>query len=295
MPRPVPRPSQVSQRPLVNRYQFLSPLGGAREDASKVRAVETFVARHFSFHGSLRLHRAALGWDLLRAPANVALAPAFLASRLVAVALSLVGLRRTCSWFSQRSILFRTAVARTVEDRVSAELLPVAVEAGPEVRIHRQQLLDDYTTVRSAVAEIATTLLVLIIGYCLFRMATPGVISLAPVLSAHVAQTSAIESFPLGQRLGAAWYGVFPVELPILYVVLSGVGLAMAASLITTFAGVVTDPLQVRAGLHQRRLLRLLARADATDTPPEIAREHLLARLADASDMLVSLVRALRQ
>lgn len=279
---------------MVKKSTSSSLPGKGAHDAATRRTVEAFVESHFSFRGSLRLHRAALGWDLLRAPVNVALAPIFVSTRLVAIVLSLVGLRRTGSWLCRRRILLRTAVARTVEDRVCAELLHGAAEAGPEVRIHRQQVLDDYTTVRSAVAEIATTLLVLMIGYCFFRIATPGVISLAPVLSVHVAQTSAIEGFPLGQRLGAAWYGVFPVELPIFYVVLFGVGLAMAASLITTFAGVFTDPLQARAGLHQRRLLRLLVRVDATASPPAIAREHLFARLADASDVLVSLVRVLR-
>ena len=252
------------------------------------------MARHFSLGGSLRLHRAAFGWDLLRAPANVALAPVFLATRLAAIALSLVGLRRAGLWLVGQRILFRTAVARNVETHVREELLPITVEGGLEDCAHWQRFLKDYTAVRSAVAEIATTMLVLLIGYSVFRIATPGVISLAPVFSDHVAQTSAIESFPLGKGLGSAWYGFFPVELPIGFVVAVGIGLATAASLVTTFIGVLTDPLQASVGLHQRRLLRLLANVDAIDAPPTLAREHILSRLADATDILVSLARTLR-
>src|SRR3954462_12619755 len=36
--------------------------------------VAPFIDRHLSLIGSARLHRKAIGWDLLRAPANLALA-----------------------------------------------------------------------------------------------------------------------------------------------------------------------------------------------------------------------------
>ena len=262
--------------------------------ADRAQAVGAFVARHFSLGGSIRLHRAALGWDLLRAPVNVALAPVFLATRLAAIALSLTGLRRAGSWLVGQRILLRTAVARKVQAHVREELAPTTVKDGLKDSAHWSRSLEDYTAVRSAVAEIATTFLVLLIGYCVFRISTPGVISLAPVVTDHVAQTSAIEDFPLGNTLGSAWYGVFPVELPIWYVVAVGFGLATAASLVTTFIGVLIDPLQASVGLHQRRLLRLLTKVDAIDASPTVAREHLLARLADATDILVSLARTFR-
>lgn len=133
---------------------------------------------------------------------NVALAPVFLATRLAAIALSLTGLRRAASWLVGQRILLRTAVARKVQAHVREEFSPITVEDGLENSAHWNRSLEDYTAVRSAVAEIATTLLVLLIGYSVFRIATPGVISLAPVVTDHVAQTSAIEGFPLGNTLG---------------------------------------------------------------------------------------------
>lgn len=33
--------------------------------------VEDFVREHYSLRGSLRLHRHALGWDILRVPLNI--------------------------------------------------------------------------------------------------------------------------------------------------------------------------------------------------------------------------------
>ena len=44
--------------------------------ASRRDRVDAFVDRHFSFAGTLRLHRRTIGWDLLRVPANLLLAPA---------------------------------------------------------------------------------------------------------------------------------------------------------------------------------------------------------------------------
>ncbi|MBV8504788.1 MAG: hypothetical protein JOZ11_03120, partial [Alphaproteobacteria bacterium] len=56
--------------------------------------IEAFVDRHFSFAGSLALHRRALGWDLLRAPANLFLAGPALAVKLLAWAARRGGIER---------------------------------------------------------------------------------------------------------------------------------------------------------------------------------------------------------
>ena len=47
--------------------------------ASRRERVDLFVDQHFSLTGTLRLHRRAIGWDLLRVPANLLLSPATLA------------------------------------------------------------------------------------------------------------------------------------------------------------------------------------------------------------------------
>jgi hypothetical protein len=39
--------------------------------AHRRQCVAAFVDRHFSLAGTLRLHRRAIGWDLLRVPANL--------------------------------------------------------------------------------------------------------------------------------------------------------------------------------------------------------------------------------
>ena len=279
----------------VIALEELNPLASDMPGVAGTRLtrVDAFVRAHFGVRGSLRLHRAAIGLDLLRAPVNVALAPVFLLSRLAGIAALLLGLKRMAGWLFRQRILLKSNTARAVEAHVKAELLGLPAQTilpGPQ-----QQRLEDYTAVRSAVSEITTTLLVVVSGFALFHSATPGVISLTPLVSGHVAQASAIESFMLGERLGALWYSLFPARLAVWAVVAIGVGLAMAASLVATFAGIIADPVQAALGIHRRRLMRLLSALDAAErTPPSLAREHLLARAADISDAGVSLIRFLR-
>jgi len=72
----------------------------------------------------------------------------------------------------------------------------------------------------------------------------------------------------------------------------------LAGSVVAAFAGVIADPVQVRLGLHRRRLLRLIDTIEAEiagrGDRPFVAREHYLARLFDLWDAALSVLRALR-
>ena len=264
--------------------------------ASRDAAVRGFVRRHFGLRGSVRLHRTALGWDLLRAPLNVSLAPVYLVTRLLAWICGRLRLTRAAGWLSTRQILLKSRIASHVEDLIARELVAdpaTGLEGG--LTPARARLIEDYTSVRSAVSEITTTLLVLTLGAILFGAATPGLVSLAPKVSDVIAHGRAVADFPLGRWAGGYWYAVFPPHIPLWTVIVIGVALAMVASLVTTFAGILADPVQAALGIHRRRLMRLLARLDAAeDARPGLAGEHLLARMGDLADAATSLVRLFR-
>ena len=270
------------------------PVSPRDRPASDRALVDAFVARHFGVRGTLRLHRHALGWDLLRAPANVILAPLFLLSRLSALVLSLIRMRRAARWLVNRRLMFRTNVATAVVEALHRDLLSHRPGGLPDTG-RADRLIDDYVSVRSAVGEIVTTALILILGFTIFHMATPGILSLAPLMTEHAARSTAIADFILGQRLGGVWYDLFPVELPVCWVIATGVLLAMSAALVTTFAGLIADPIQSCVGIHRRRLLRLLTRLDiASERASAPAPEHLIARSADLVDAALNLWRLLR-
>ena len=74
-----------------------------------------------------------------------------------------------------------------------------------------------------------------------------------------------------------------------------GVGLnEVASAFVTTFAGLVADPVQVATGTHRRRLERLFRRLADRAGPEGLAREHVAARLGDIGDLAFNLIRFLR-
>ncbi|MEY8880864.1 DUF6635 family protein [Donghicola sp. XS_ASV15] len=293
--------------------------------AAQDARVDRFVARHFSVWGSLRLHRSAVGLDLLRAPANALLSPVLLIVRLLSWALAKIGLRRAARWLASRRLLLRTTVAARVETLILSELLEIPMPASrrPLERADLQQailgaphlrsairhkgpaladrLLDavtEYSGTRSAIAEFSTALVTLGIGALVFQTLTPGVISMAPGVAAQVARGDAIANFPLGATLGAGWYGVFsvdptPLQLGVTVCVLMALG-----ALVTSFAGVFADPVQSRLGIHHRRLRRLVETFEAEIGGQQekrfVAREHFLARVFDIWDAAMSLLKMLR-
>ena len=259
--------------------------------------IADFVRATYGVRGTLRLHRYAFGADLLRAPANVLLAPIYVVVRLIALLAKVMRFHKISVWLSRRKILLETNVSQQVVVRVLALVQELRAKGGniflPDDVLRHE--VADYAGVRSAVGEITTTLAIITLGYLVFHTVTPGVISITIPVAELSAHAVAIANFPLGQSLGSMYYGVFSTNLEPWQLVMTGVFLAMLASIVTAFAGVIADPLQVMTGTHHRRLSRLLDRLEnASDRSDKIAREHIAARFADLTDVAVNLWRSLR-
>jgi hypothetical protein len=97
---------------------------------SRRSRVNAFVDRHFSLAGSLTLHRKALGWDVLKAPANVALAVPYIGTKLAAGLAGRLGAKRISRFLGSRRILLETAVGREIEWLVLTELLKLPFRQG---------------------------------------------------------------------------------------------------------------------------------------------------------------------
>jgi hypothetical protein len=91
--------------------------------ATRRERIDPFIDRHFTLAGSLALHRQAIGWDLLRAPANLFLAGPALSVKLASWAARRAGNHRLAAWLGGRRLLVETDVAREVEWLVATELL----------------------------------------------------------------------------------------------------------------------------------------------------------------------------
>jgi hypothetical protein len=300
--------------------------------ADRRERVNSFVDRNFSLAGSLRLHRAAVGWDIARAPFNLTMAGPQVGLLLAARLAAKIGAKRTAAQLGDTRLIVHTAVGKELAWRLHADLLELPFQQGervttrdalaetilgdprvaealspaleaigahgndPALRQRLETAMGEYTRTRAAATEITTALLSLSAGAIALRKLTPGAISLGPSLAAAIAQRAAVMSFPMGGALGSVWYSLFPVApSAVLVGVLTG-GLLAASTVASAFAGVVADPVQRKLGLHQRRLTRML---DALErqmfdpaAPGFVVHDHYVARLLDVFDIAGALVRA---
>ncbi|MFD2261804.1 DUF6635 family protein [Lacibacterium aquatile] len=293
--------------------------------------VPEFIDRHFSWRGARRLHRHALGWDIAKAPVNLALAGPNLAIRAGALALRRMKREGLAERLDKIDLTLATDVGREVEWLLVTDLLELPYKQGerqsthdaladtilsdprietflrsqfaaldaaasdPAFRTRATELIGAYVGARGATADIATSIFTLAAGAATVRQFTPGVVSLGPALAGALAQKMAIAGFPLGAGIGGAWYGIFPAAAgPALTLGMTG-GLAAVASALAAFSGMVIDPIMAGTGLHRRRLTSML-----TSLEQEIAggdraslplTDHYLARLADMLDLMRALTR----
>ena len=301
--------------------------------AARHERVAAFVDRHFSLIGSLRLHRRALGRDLVRAPANVLLMLPYLGMQAGGAALHRLGARATARRLRGRRLFLDTDVGRELTWRLHTELLELpyddggrrsardalaetiladariapAVEAlaalarrhadDPERRARLRQMLDAYAGTRAAAADLVNNVLLASAGMAAFQKLTPGTLTLGPAIAAALAQQAAVASFPLGASLGGVWYGLFPATPSAALVAGATGGLVLLTASTAAFAGVVSDPLQRALGLHQRRLHKLidaLGRELKGDSDAAFhARDHYVARIFDLIDLARATYRAI--
>ncbi len=293
--------------------------------------VRPFIDRNFSLRGSLSLHRAAVGWDIARAPLNLTMAAPQVGLLLAAKAAGKIGASRVASSLGSKRLLVHTAVGKELAWRLHADLLelpfrcddrvfardalaetilsdPRVVAAltptlealggrgdDPALRQRLEAAMAEYTRTRAAATEITTALLSLSTGALALKKLTPGALSLGPTLASAIAQRAAVMSFPMGGALGSVWYTLFPVA-PSAFLVagLTG-GLLAASTVASAFAGVVADPIQRRLGLHERRLQRMLDALERQMHDPKapgfVVHDHYVARLLDLFDVTGALVR----
>jgi hypothetical protein len=295
------------------------------------KRIQPFVDRNFSLRGSLSLHRAAVGWDIAKAPLNLAMAAPQVGLLVASHAARKLGAPRLAAELGSKRLTVHTAVGQELAWRLHADLLELpyaasgratrkdalaetiladprvaaaltpALEAlgktgdDPELRARLEEAMTEYGRTRAAATEITTALLSLSAGALALRKLTPGALTLGPSLAAAIVQRAAILSFPMGGALGSMWYTLFPIA-PSAVLVAGLTGTLFAASTVASaFAGVIADPVQRKLGLHQLRLRRML---DALErqmknpaAPGFVVHDHYVARLLDLFDVAGALVR----
>ena len=293
--------------------------------------IKPFVDRNYSLRGSIKLHRAAVGWDIARAPLNLTMAAPQMGLLVAAHAARKIGASRLATQLGSKRLTVHTEVGKELAWRLHAELLELPYQSGgrvatkdalaetilsdprvvaslmpaleaiarrgddPMVRKQLEDALAEYGRTRAAATEITTALLSVSAGALLLQRLTPGAMTLGPTLAAAIAQRAAVLSFPMGGALGSVWYTLFPVAPSALLVAGLTGGLMAASTVAAAFAGVIADPVQRKLGLHQLRLQRMLDALERQmhdpDAPGFVVHDHYVARLLDLFDVAGGLAR----
>ena len=308
--------------------------GIRRYIADRRTRVDEFCNRHFGYPGTFRLHRHAVGLDMVRAPANIAAGLAMVGKKGVALGVDAAGFKETARWLEARDFFLKTDLAREIEWLVYTELLDLpfaegerrhtqdaliaAILADPRIQAQFAMVLDRlgrrrddtdfrekvaeamtvYVGSRSAAGDITATLMSAAAGFATYQQVTPGITALSAVVAGSIAKSAAASGFLAGPLLGKLYASLFAASAPpFLYAgVFAGMLVPLAA--LTAFAGVVADPVQTRLGLHQRRLNRMLDVLERNLTDDKNAafsvHDHYVARIADLIDWSYTLIRMAR-
>ncbi len=293
---------------------------------SRRRRVPEFVRKHFSFKGTLRINKKAFGEDLYKAPLNVAWTVPYLGLWASSPLLRKLRLGKLSDRIEALPPGFETRVQKEIiwliytellelpcsqQGRVShadallAELLKqpeiaslLAGELGeirsksgnPGYRAALEKNLVEYSKSRTAAADLAGNIISLSAGFAAFGQTTPGALTAGGALANLIANQIAVSNFVLGPAVGGLYYSVFPAAASAGLAAATTGATIVALAALTSFSGIVADPLQARLGIHRRRLTKIIDcledRLNGNDESRLKIRDQYYARVFDLFDLL---------
>lgn len=297
---------------------------------SRREKIPSFVKNFYSLKGSLCLHKKSLGKDLYRSPLNILWAFPYALSSLIAKGLDASGKKKAANFIEQIPQGFETDIQKEVKWLIYTELLelPYSIKIKDKVKksendalliailnqpsiqdiistqltqINEKSLVPDfrsslegkirqYTLSRTVAEDLSGSIITLAVGYAAFQTLSPGAISSGAALASAIAEKTAISNFGLGSTMGHWYYGLSPVTPSKQLFVISTASVMVLLAIITTFSGILTDPLQNILGLHQRRLQQLISTLEkdlkGQQNNKYRIKEEYAARVFDIVDLL---------
>ena len=299
---------------------------------SRKEKIPEFVNHNFSFKSAVKLHKKALGKDLYKAPLNVIWSLPMIAVKSLSFLLNRVGEKRVSSALNQIPQGFETAIQKEINWLIYTELLEVPYQQDGRVstkdalleeilndadlakliydylkeinhksmnadfHVTLEDNLKEYAISRTATADLAGSIISLASSYAAFHKAVPGALSGGQIAAAVIAEKIAISNFWLGTTAGGWYYALFPATASTGLLVATTSSIIAGLALIATFTGIITDPLQARMGLHQKRLNRFIDALDdelLDDKNSQYrVKDQYIARVFDIVDLLMTAVRS---
>jgi hypothetical protein len=123
----------IASEPAAAEVRQIVDHGVRRYFADRRQRVGPFVDRNFTLRGSLSLHRAAVGWDIARAPLNLAMAAPQVGLLVASHAARKLGASRLASELGSRRLVVHTSVGKELAWRLHTDLLELPYQSGDRI------------------------------------------------------------------------------------------------------------------------------------------------------------------
>ncbi|NOQ35401.1 MAG: hypothetical protein GQ569_05835 [Methylococcaceae bacterium] len=299
---------------------------------SRKAKIPAFVDKNFSFKAAVKLHKKAIGKDLYKAPLNIIWSVPMLGVKSLSFLFNKVGANKASETLNHIPQGFETAVQQEINWLIYTELLEIPYQqeqrastkdalleeilndaalssliaaylqeinhksTNTDFRLTLEENLKEYAISRTAASDLAGSIISLASNYAAFNKAAPGALSSGKIAAAIIAEKIAISNFWLGSTLGTWYYALFPASASTGLLVVTTSSIIAGLALITTFTGILTDPLQAKLGLHQKRLNRFVdvlhdELLEEKDSQYRIKDQYIV-RVFDIVDLLITAVRS---
>ncbi len=291
------------------------------------KKVPQFVRQYFSFKGAAKLHKKALGADLIKGPVNISWSLIYTILRTGGTILKKTGEKRVSTLLTEKLPHgFATRVQQEINWLIYTELLELPYQhkkreskkdalmeeilnqpeiaslftehlekiskksKDPKFRKILESNLREYASSRTAAADLAGTIISLSVGASVFHKMTPGAMATGATVATAIAQHTAISNFFFGSTLGSIYYSIFPVSASAGLILATTSSIMAAMAIVTSFAGIITDPLQAKLGIHQRRLQKFINSLEnelkGTGKSKFEIKDRYIARVFDILDLI---------
>jgi len=296
--------------------------------------VDAFVNEHYDLKGSTKLHRHSLGWDIAKTPVNAIASVLTVVKQTSALGLDKLGAKELSLLIADKNLFLSTKISKEIQWNVQTGLLELPCKNdgkmsqndalldeifndhriqnqltsalkilapyanNEEVKRKLAELLTEYTGSRAAASDITVSLMTAATGLVTLHKLTPGIASLSNSVASGIVHSSAVHSFWAGSWAGGYYYSLFNVATPGMLTAGVFTSMLIPASFVATFAGIITDPLQRKLGLHTKKLNKVLDSTEVLllgeDNAKLVLKDHYIARIFDLMDWTQIILRAAR-
>jgi hypothetical protein len=307
--------------------------GVTRYISTRENKVPHFVKCHYSFRGALKIHAHAFGWDLVRVPVNIIWSLVNLVLALIGLIAKIVRLKRISQYIKKIPPGIETDMDKQIKWLVITELLELPYTDGskksdqdalmdeimkdpdlrglideqlqsvkgaqdkPEFWQNLERKLAEYGATRTGAADLASNIMVIFCSKLVLGQTAYGTLSAGSAVSVSLAQSIAVSNFWLGSAAGSYYYAFVPVVVSLRFLIAITAVIAIVLAFVSTFIGIITDPIQAKLGIHQKRLCKFI-KAMQRDLEEEgegefQLREKYVGRVFDIVDFLAVLGRTI--